>query len=95
MTGGVAYLPGLAAPVTIDTASLPAGRGAALERLVEEARFFDQPAESLPSRGADYQVHTITVRDGNRAHTVRVAHPVADPALGALVDALRRLRRER
>jgi hypothetical protein len=93
-SGGVAYLPGLAAPVTFDTAELPTERRAAIERLVEEARFFDQPGDAPPPRGADYQIHTITIRDGNRAHTVRRADPIEDPALAALVDALRQMRTE-
>lgn len=94
-TGGLAYLPGLAAPVTFDTAELPAERRTKLERLVDEARFFDQPADALFARGADYQVQTITIRDGDRAHTVRVADPIADPGLAALVDSLRQLKTER
>jgi Emfourin len=95
-TGGVAYLPGLAAPVTIDTAELQPERKTKLDRLVAESRFFDQPAEApLPSRGADYQVYTITVREGDRTHTVRVAEPIADAALAALVEALRQLRNEK
>jgi hypothetical protein len=93
-TGGPAYFPGLAAPITVDTAELPAERRAKLERLVEEARFFEQSADVLPERGADYQIHTITVRDGSRTHTVRRADPVSDSALSALVDALRLLRLE-
>jgi hypothetical protein len=92
-TGGPAYFPGLAAPITIDTAKLAADRRIALERLIEEAHFFDQPsAPTTAPRGADYQVHTITVRDGDRSHTIRVADPITDSSLAALVDALRQLR---
>jgi len=95
-SGGVAYFPGLAAPVTFDTADLPEGRRTSLERLVEDAHFFDQPADApLPTRGADYQVHTITIRDGKRTHTVRVADPIKDPSLAALVDELQKLRTEK
>jgi hypothetical protein len=82
------------APITLDTAELPVERRVTLERLVEETRFFDQPADALPARGADYQVHTITVREGSRMHTVRRADPIEDPALAALVEALGRLRVE-
>jgi hypothetical protein len=93
-TGGAAYFPGLAAPIAFDTAELPAERRTALERLVEEARFFDQPADAPPARGADYQVHTITVTDETRSHTVRRADPVTDAALTPLINALRQLRAE-
>lgn len=95
-SGGVAYFPGLSAPVTFDTADLPSDRRAKLERLVEEAHFFDQPADSPPPpRAADYQTHTITIKDGDRAHTVRVADPIKDPAMAALVAELQKLRTEK
>jgi hypothetical protein len=94
-TGGVAYFPGLAAPVVVDTADLPDDRRATLERLVAEAKFFDQPAEVGSRRGADYQVHTITITDETRTHTIRVSEPIADPALAALVKELRQLKAAR
>ena len=95
-SGGVAYFPGLSAPVTFDTANLPAERRTSLERLVEEAHFFDQPADApLPQRGADYQVHTITIKDGPRSHTVRIVDPIKDASLAALVEALQKLRSEK
>ena len=95
-SGGVAYFPGLSAPVTFDTADLPADTRTTLERLVEDAHFFDQPANApVPRRGADYQTHTITIHDGDRTHTVRVIDPVGDSALAALVDELRKLRTEK
>jgi hypothetical protein len=93
-TGGVAHFPGLAAPFVIDTADLPPDRRATIERLVKEARFFDQPADALPPRGADYQIGTLTIRDGDAAHTVQRADPITDPALAALFDAVRKLRME-
>ena len=93
-SGGVAYFPGLAAPVTIDTSDLPADRRAKLEGLVEDAHFFDQPADS-PARGADYQTYTITIKDGGRAHTARVSDPVRDSAMAALIAELQALRTEK
>jgi hypothetical protein len=89
-SGGVAYLPGLAAPVTIETGQLPADRREELERLVHDARFFERPAQSPPpAKGADYTTYTITIKDGAREHTVRLVDPISDPALQALVEALR------
>jgi hypothetical protein len=81
--------------VAFDTAELPAERRATIERLVEEARFFDQPAAAPPPRGADYKVYTIAVHDGDRTHTVRVADVIANPGLAALVSELESLRMER
>ena len=95
-SGGVAYFPGLAAPFKVDTADLPADRRSTVERLVEEANFFDQPADApQPSRGADYQTYTITIKDGDRTHTVRLVDPIKDPALASLVQALQKLRTEK
>jgi hypothetical protein len=88
-TGGVAFFPGLATPVRIDTDELPGDRRSKLEQLVADARFFELPAEAPPRRGADYQTHTIVISDGARRHLVRVVDPVADPALRALIQALR------
>ena len=95
-SGGVAYFPGLAAPVKFDTADLPPDRRATVERLVEEAHFFDQPADPPhPPRGADYQTYTITIKDGDRTHTVRLNDPITDPALASLVQELQKLRTEK
>lgn len=87
--GGVAYFPGLAKPVVIDTSELPAEEAAAIERLVDAARLWQQPAQpsGLP-RGADLRQYTITVEDRDKRHTVRLHDPIADPALAALVSHL-------
>jgi hypothetical protein len=65
---------------------------AALERLLQQARFFDLPAR-LPTRhgSADYQSYEITVEDKGREHTVVASDPVHDPALQALITRLREL----
>ena len=89
--GGIAYLPGLSAPVTIDTAELPEPEAGELMRLVEEARFFDQPSiVGPPARGAaDYRTYTVTIEDGGRHHTVRFADPVGDGGPQRLLDYLK------
>ena len=90
--GGVGYFPGLAEPVIIDTARLPADEGAHLESMVGAAGFFGRPrtvGDPVPA-GADLRHHTITVEDdGGRSHTVEVTEPVDDPTLQALITALR------
>jgi hypothetical protein len=90
MEGGLAAFPGLSQPVTIDTQKLPEKEAGELERLVHAARFFDRPATAgTPTRGAgDYRQYTITVEEGGRRHTVRLADPVADADLGALLAAV-------
>jgi hypothetical protein len=90
MEGGLAHFPGLSTPVVIDSAALPQEEAQALQRLVEAARLFEQPANAgAPPRGAaDYRRYTISVDDGERQHTVQVADPVADQALRELLRFL-------
>jgi hypothetical protein len=91
--GGLAYLPGLAAPLIVDTAALPAEERQALERLVVDASVFDQPSSpKVATRGADQRTYTLTVDDGSRKHTVRLSDPVGDPALATLLQKLQGLR---
>jgi hypothetical protein len=89
MSGGLAYFPGLAKPITID----PAQDAATLAQQVNAADFFNLPAQAnTPTpRGADYQSYTITIDDGQRRHTVQVTEPITDPNLQALVEHLRLL----
>jgi hypothetical protein len=89
--GGLAAFPGLSKPRVIDGADLSAAEADRLSQLIDAANFFDLPAEkrSLPKGAADYQQYTITVEDGRRRHTVRVADPIEDPDLLSLVDYLR------
>ena len=88
--GGVAHFPGLSEPVTIDSDELPEEEATELKRRVEEARFFDLPAQpGEPLRGAaDYRRYTVTVEEGGRSHTVRLADPIEDPDLQRLISAL-------
>ncbi len=96
--GGIAHFPGLSKPVTIDDAQLAQQDAAELHRLLGAARFFDLPAATrtrasaaTPARGAaDYRQYTISVEDGDRRHTIRLADPIEDPDLQALVDYLSR-----
>ena len=88
--GGLAYLPGLSRPVTIDTGELPAEEADELERLIETADFFKLPDDSVPPRGAaDYHQYTISVAAPGRSHTVRLANPIEDPSVRELVNSLR------
>lgn len=88
--GGLAYLPGLSRPVTIDTDELPAEEADELERLIETAGFFELPDASVPPRGAaDYQQYTISVAAPGRSHTARLADPIEDPSVRELVNNLR------
>jgi hypothetical protein len=76
----------------IDSADLPAGEAAELERLIDAAHFFEQPelSRTLPKGAADYRQYTISVVDGRRRHSIRLTDPVEDTDLAALLAFLRR-----
>jgi hypothetical protein len=88
--GGIARFPGLSRPVVIDSDALSEEEAGELRQLVEAARFFERPSVAgAPPRGAaDYRQYTITVEDGGRQHTVRLADPVQDPTLQRLLRFL-------
>lgn len=86
---GIAYLPGLARPVVIDSVNLPAEEAAELERLIRDANFFELPAEVGRVGVPDARQHVITVDAGDRRHTVQVSEPADVPALQALLTFLR------
>jgi len=90
MEGGLAAIPGLSKPRSIDTDDLPKEEADAIKASVENAHFFDRPQiVGTPKLGAaDYRKYTVTVKDGGRSHTVQLTDPVADPALHSLVTHL-------
>ena len=89
--GGLAFFPGLSRPDVIDSHDLSAAEAAELERLLDSARFFELPEDSraLHRGAADYRQYTISVENQNRCHTVRLADPVENPQLRALLNFLR------
>jgi hypothetical protein len=88
--GGIAHFPGLSRPVVIESEALTEAEASELTRLVEAARFFEQPTVvGAPRSGAaDYRQYTITVEEGGRQHTIRLADPVEDPTLQPLLRFL-------
>ena len=92
VSGGIAALPGLAAPRIIDVDSLDPDARATIERLLQDAHFFDLPPRlPAPKGSADCQSYEIAIEDGQRQHAVVVSDPVSEPALQALVAHLRKL----
>ncbi|MGH6815866.1 MAG: protealysin inhibitor emfourin [Hyphomicrobiaceae bacterium] len=89
---GMAHFPGLAKPVVIESDQLDEADAQTLERLIDEARFFDQPAKVDGSRGgrtADTRVYTITIEQNGKRHTVQVGEPLNEPEHRNLRDLIR------
>jgi hypothetical protein len=87
---GLFYAPGLAEPVVLDLAALPAADAARIEALVSEAHVLDRPAaaESLSRPTPDARCFTLTVEQDGRSRTLELPEPIADPALKDLVRCL-------
>jgi hypothetical protein len=84
--GGVAYLPGLAKPVVIDSDQLSKTDAAELKHLVDAANFFALPSKINPPRpgAADYFQYTVTIEQGEQRHTVEWTDLAEDPNLQQL-----------
>jgi hypothetical protein len=98
--GGFAYLPGLAAPVTVDTEAASTD-GVHWQTLLHAAKFWDQP-EALPQGAArgrespkrDQRTYTLTVEEGARRRTIEFTDPVP-PELAPVVRELRHRAKQR
>jgi hypothetical protein len=87
MDGGLAYMPGLARPVTIPLDQVPEAEAREIRELVVSTHFFELPARAgAPlTRGADRRSYTLTITEGTRCHVVTVTEPIEDEALRRLV----------
>src|SRR3954471_4644705 len=86
MDGGLAYMPGLAKPVTIEVDQLPEAEAREIRDLVAAARFFERPPQTdTLARGADRRSYTITITQGAERHQLRVTDPIQDEELRRLV----------
>ncbi|NGZ11764.1 MAG: hypothetical protein CV088_20750 [Nitrospira sp. LK70] len=94
-SGGLAYIPALNKPISIDTALIDSKIANELETLIQKARFFNLPEHiNTPKKGAaDHRIYTITVQDGPRTHTIQFIDPIIDPALIGIVSRLEALAR--
>jgi hypothetical protein len=81
--GGLA---GIVQTTTADSETLPPDDAEALRLKVDEAGFFDVPAEAgRPSTGPDRFAYAVTVEDAERAHTVRRSEADLPEGVRALV----------
>jgi hypothetical protein len=87
--GGLASLPGLRRPITLECDRLPPERSARLKALVEQARFFSAEPAAPSAAGRDVRTYTVEVDDGVRCRRLTLTEPIADAGLRALVEELR------
>jgi Emfourin len=69
---------------------LPASQSETLQRLLDEADFFNLPENLITSPLPDEFVYTITVEAGTRKRTIRVSDTSASESLRPLLEELSR-----
>jgi hypothetical protein len=88
-SGGLAAVPALNAPLTLDVPLLPPADQEELRQLVERSRFFELPARRARPHAPDARSYIITIEDGDRSHTLTLTDPVPAGDLRGLVERLR------
>ena len=93
-TGGFA---GIRHTTTLDTRELPGPQARELQRLVEEANFFELPREAYPEnvRAVDRFHYKLTVTTEEHRHTVETEEGVIPERLRPLVKWLTATSRSR
>lgn len=95
--GGLAHFPGLAKPLTIETADLPVEKRNHLEGLVSSSGAWERASElaqrqkTQPMR--DYRSYTLEITDGARHCRLKFTDPVPvqlSPLVHALQEEQRR-----
>lgn len=88
--GGMASFPGLRKPAVFDVDTLPAKERAVFTTMVERACFFTCAEDPDITPIPDARSYTVKIDDGSRRRTLRLHEPIADPALNALLQAVKR-----
>lgn len=83
--GGFAYMPGLAAPVTVDTDKVSSEEAGHWQDLIGAANVWDLPDPTVPgvqrrppsaSAARDQRMYTLTIEEGAQRRTLRFSDPV-------------------
>jgi len=92
-SGGFA---GLTSTVELDTESLPPDEAHNVQKMVEDANFFNLPASILArSQGADRFQYVVTVEVEDKQHTVRMEDGAIPDAQRPLVNYLTKMAKEK
>lgn len=87
-SGGLA---GIDNDISINGNSLQPDEESELQRLIDNAKFFDLPSQpELPLRGADYFEYKITIEtNDNKKHSIKTTDLSMPPNVGPLIVYLR------
>jgi len=100
--GGFAYMPGLAAPITIDTEAVSTEEAGRWQDLIGAAKVWDLPDPTMPGflrkpqsdgAGNDMRMYTLTVEEGAQRRTLRFSDPVLAELAPLVHELLARGRR--
>ena len=83
---------GIEKNILINSNSLDTEEASELQRLVDNANFFDLPSEpAAPLRGADYLEYKITIETNDlKKHSIKITDLTMPPNVGPLIIYLRR-----
>lgn len=78
--------------ISINTDYLNPDEAFKLQQLIDNAKFFELPTESLetPQRGADYFEYMISIEAKDKKHDVKTTDITMPPNLGPLIRYLRK-----
>jgi len=87
---------GLLLAVAIESDTLPVDEQQQLRQLIDEADFFNLPAELSDSGTAvDQFVYKVVVESADRSHSIQTTEGAAPPSLQPLLDWLTRAARRK
>jgi len=73
----------------VDTNSISTDDAKILNDAINNSNFFILDKESLPEKGADYFIYTITVDSDNKSHKIITSDSTAPKALKPLIKYMR------
>jgi hypothetical protein len=75
---------------SVEINDLPVDDAKILDDAIENSNFFNLDKESLPKKGADYFIYTITVDSGDRSYKIIASDSTAPKALKPLIRYMKK-----